>query len=939
MPFPAARRRKSPLLSFTLSVQQAPSRFVSIFFEADHFFPNGFSADDSVEMELRSRRKLSTNPIVNGSGYKSSSSSDDEKDDSISRSDNSDDSVSSSGDTLISDGQFESDKDSDVEILSGKREVVVNDGEADGCAIDDKKRMNIGSNKKTTGAGGTSEAVENDDVVRNVGNEAGLQGMPLADDNNSDPPGEDDIVPNIPPKNVDPPAKKRKRGPWMWQILEMEIWDWLEENIDEDTDLVNLNEKINEIAEAPSDLTMPLLRYQKEWLAWALKKEASEARGGILADEMGMGKTIQAIALVLAKRERSRAASHFTESSLPAPSSTGLPEVKGTLVICPPVALTHWESEIIRFTAKGSTKVLIYHGASRGKTVRQLTECDFVLTTYAIVETEYRRNSISKTHVEELSPRPRFKNFNKTPEGSKVDSTQHTSSMENGAFSQQSESKMPLILHSLKWERIILDEAHYIKDRKLNTAQAVFALESSFKWALSGTPLQNRVGELYSLIRFLRINPYSYYFCRHCDCKILEYRPSRDCKSCTHPPYTHFFWWNKYVAKPIRTQGCSGEGKNAMNLLKNKILKDIMLRRAKKGRAADLALPPKMVSLRRDSMNITEEDYYTSLYKGSRAEFNTYIQQGRLRNDYANMFGFLTRLQKAANHLYLVEYSKPKQTCCTCFITVKEAVVPWITCLIQTEAVIYSMTISKDWNEKLKVNPCDHVFCNTCWTMWTSDGSTICPKCYDMSASSSNQKEINSVRRYRESSILDRIQLEDFQTSTKIDALKEEIRFMLERDGSAKGLVFSQFPSFLDLICYSLGKSGISSVQLVGSMTMSDKDSAIKKFNEDPACKIFLISLKAGGIALNLTVASHVFLMEPCWNPAVELQAVDRVHRIGQGKPTRIVRFVIENTIEERLLKIQEKKDLAFDGIMGGGSSEGLSKLTMDDLRFLFTYS
>ncbi|CAM8877182.1 unnamed protein product [Rhodiola kirilowii] len=607
--------------------------------------------------------------------------------------------------------------------------------------------MNIGSNKKTTGAGGTSEAVENDDVVRNVvrnvGNEAGLQGMPLADDNNSDPPGEDDIVPNIPPKNVDPPAKKRKRGPLTWQILEMEIWVWLEENIDEDTDLVNLNEKINETAEAPSDLTMPLLRYQKEWLAWALKKEASEARGGILADEMGMGKTIQAIAL-----------------------------------------------------------------------------------------TEYRRNSISKTHVEELSPRPRFKNFNKTPEGSK---------------------------------------AHYIKDRKLNTAQAVFALESSFKWALSGTPLQNRVGELYSLIRFLRINPYSYYFCRHCDCKILEYRPSRDCKSCTHPPYTHFFWWNKYMAKPIRTQGCSGEGKNAMNLLKNKILKDIMLRRTKNGRAADLALPPKMVSLRRDSMNITEEDYYTSLYKGSRAEFNTY-----------DLYDLL---------------------------------------------FIY------------QVNPCDHVFCNTCWTMWTSDGSTICPKCYDMSASSSNQKEINSVRRYRESSILDRIQLEDFQTSTKIDALKEEIRFMLERDGSAKGLVFSQFPSFLDLICYSLGKSGISSVQLVGSMTMSDKDSAIKKFNEDPACKIFLISLKAGGIALNLTVASHVFLMEPCWNPAVELQAVDRVHCIGQGKPTRIVRFVIENTIEERLLKIQEKKDLAFDGIMGGGSSEGLSKLTMDDLRFLFTYS
>ncbi|KAJ8428093.1 hypothetical protein Cgig2_013305 [Carnegiea gigantea] len=109
--------------------------------------------------------------------------------------------------------------------------------------------------------------------------------------------------------------------------------------------------------------------------------------------------------------------------------------------------------------------------------------------------------------------------------------------------------------------------------------------------------------------------------------------------------------------------------------------------------------------------------------------------------------------------------------------------------------------------------------------------------------------------------------LDDFQTSTKIDALgwglgeymREEIRFMVERDGSAKGIVFSQFTSFLDLIMYSLQKSGITCVLLDGSMTIPARDNVIKRFHEDPDCRIFLISLKGGGVALNLTVASHVF--------------------------------------------------------------------------------
>ena len=105
--------------------------------------------------------------------------------------------------------------------------------------------------------------------------------------------------------------KKRKKSgdlkpTLMWEIWEEEHDKWIDMNLTEDVDLDHQNELVSETADAPSDLIMPLLRYQKEWLAWALKQEESTTRGGILADEMGMGKTIQAIALVLSKREISQ---------------------------------------------------------------------------------------------------------------------------------------------------------------------------------------------------------------------------------------------------------------------------------------------------------------------------------------------------------------------------------------------------------------------------------------------------------------------------------------------------------------------------------------------------------------------------------------------------------------------------------------------------------
>jgi DNA repair protein RAD16 len=126
----------------------------------------------------------------------------------------------------------------------------------------------------------------------------------------------------------------------------------------------------------------------------------------------------------------------------------------------------------------------------------------------------------------------------------------------------------------VSWFRIILDEAHLIKDRSTSTARAVFNLVSLNKWCLTGTPLQNRVGELYSLIRFLRIDPHAYYFCRskECNCKSLQYRFTQSrCDECGHSVIQHYCHFNKHILNPIKRSGYVSEGRKAMLKLKQQV--------------------------------------------------------------------------------------------------------------------------------------------------------------------------------------------------------------------------------------------------------------------------------------------------------------------------------------------------------------------------------
>jgi superfamily II DNA or RNA helicase len=169
-------------------------------------------------------------------------------------------------------------------------------------------------------------------------------------------------------------------------------------------------------------------------------------------------------------------------------------------------------------------------------------------------------------------------------------------------------------------------------------------------------------------------------------------------------------------------------------------------------------------------------------------------------------------------------------------------------------------------------------------------------------------------------------------SSAKLDVLLGQLREVL--DEGHKALVFSQFTSLLRILRARLDRDGVIYEYLDGATR--DRQTRVERFQNDKDCPLFLVSLKAGGLGLNLTAAEYVFILDPWWNPAVEAQAVDRAHRIGQTRPIFAYRLIARDTVEERVLELQKtKRDLAAAII--GAENSMIRDLRSEDLAFLLS--
>jgi SNF2 family DNA or RNA helicase len=170
------------------------------------------------------------------------------------------------------------------------------------------------------------------------------------------------------------------------------------------------------------------------------------------------------------------------------------------------------------------------------------------------------------------------------------------------------------------------------------------------------------------------------------------------------------------------------------------------------------------------------------------------------------------------------------------------------------------------------------------------------------------------------------------ESSAKLDVLVPRLLEVAEE--GHKALVFSQFTSMLAILRSKLDAAGVTYEYLDGRTRR--RGEKVARFQEDPACPLFLISLRAGGLGLNLTAAEYVFLLDPWWNPAVEAQAIDRTHRIGQTREVFAYRLIAQDTVEEKVLQLQQRKRDLADAVLSADSI-GLRHLTRDDLELLLS--
>ncbi|RMD43920.1 hypothetical protein DV735_g1195, partial [Chaetothyriales sp. CBS 134920] len=616
-------------------------------------------------------------------------------------------------------------------------------------------------------------------------------------------------------------------------------------------------------APQPANITQKLKPFQREGLDWMQKQEQSQWRGGLLGDEMGMGKTIQAVSLIM--------------SDYPAK----LP----TLVVVPPVALMQWQAEIKSYT-DGKLSVLVYHVSANPKcknmSLKEVMKYNVIMVSYSGLESMYRKES---------------KGWNRGGGLVKEDS----------------------LLHAIHYHRLILDEAHSIKQRTTGVARACFALKSNYKWCLSGTPVQNRIGEFFSLLRFLEVQPFACYFCKACSCKQLHWSQdeAKMCLQCKHSGFNHVSVFNQEILNPI-TQVDDSELRKA-GLAKLRLITDrIMLRRIKRDHTSSMELPPKDIVLHNEFFGEMERDFSASIMSNSTRKFDTYVAQGVMLNNYANIFGLIMQMRQVANHpdLILRKNAAGGQNVLVCRL-----------CDELAEDAIRSR--------------CRHEFCRQCARNYIAafDGQAEdaeCPQCHIPLVIDWDQPEIEQEEdNVKKNSIINRIKMEDWTSSTKIEMLVYDLYKLRSRKQTHKSIVFSQFTSMLQLVQWRLQKSGFKTVLLDGSMSPAQRQKSIDYFMKNVDVDVFLVSLKAGGVALNLTEASRVFIVDPWWNPAAEWQSADRCHRIGQRRPCVITRLCIEDSVESRMVLLQEKKANMINGTVNG-DQVALDKLTPEDMQFLF---
>ncbi|PSN71344.1 SNF2 family helicase/ATPase-like protein [Corynespora cassiicola Philippines] len=626
------------------------------------------------------------------------------------------------------------------------------------------------------------------------------------------------------------------------------------------------------------------------------------ARGGILADEMGLGKTLSILSLI-ADFDSLQAAQIFSAQAPPPNPYTVIPQVKNsraTLLVCPLSTMINWKNQIEEHFSGSGLKWVFYHGPERKTmTVDMLADHDLVITTYQVVAGDVNDRNKAMQYIH--------------------------------------------------WFRVVLDEAHAIRSPSTKQSIGACSLAARNRWAVTGTPVQNRLEDLGALFRFIRLEPFN---------------------------TTAGF--NSHILNPFKEADPDVVPKLQL------VVSSVTLRRLKQG---VIDLPARHDSIVRLRFSRDERKLHDWFEQDSARKVNAVTSGDKLGgNTYARILTAILNLRLICAHgrdllndeaLKLTDgmtYENPVD------LDDEEEEIPALTrnqaydmlellnhtdndrCQICRRSVLETESDDEDEEEDHTIGfmtSCYHLICpkhiKRVKAEWSKriepDGLISCQFCatrvrpttFELKNDDWAEYQDERDRMKRDPKLLKKVNSYT-GPHTKTKALLEDLQMSKDEslarphEPPVKSVIFSTWTTHLDLLEIALKNYGHTYVRLDGRMSRSARDKAIETFSHNPDVRNILISIGAGGLGLNLTMANKVYVMEPQFNPAAEAQAVDRVHRLGQTREVTIKRFIMEDSFEEKMLELQRKKKALADLTMARekSSKEQAAKQRLEDLRSLF---
>ncbi|KWU44780.1 hypothetical protein RHOSPDRAFT_17334 [Rhodotorula sp. JG-1b] len=602
---------------------------------------------------------------------------------------------------------------------------------------------------------------------------------------------------------------------------------------------------------------MPERDPKKEAAAAAAKKKQkkkagaqTEKFGGILADDMGLGKTVQMIALMLAH-----------------PSDRKACKSKTTLIVCPVSLMTQWKDEIEK-KADGRLRVLIHHGKGKAES-RKLQKYDVVITSYPTCAGEWpdRKKRANK----------------KSAAGDDSDD-------DDEAAEELAGQAGPLFDPDYMFYRIILDEAHTIKNPTTGMHRACRALRSRYRWCLTGTPIQNSVMDMHALFAFL--GP-------------TVVRPLHEVAT-----------FKSKIEQPIKNKRAK-IGLARLSI----VLQAVMLRRVKtqiiNGRPL-LQLPKReVIESKGPFLDATEAEFYAKIEQKTTDALKEQMKQNGAddRINYVKMLTKLLRMRQACSHPSLVTKESVEDS--------KDALE--LRLAKSSNASSAHTSDADDLADLLGGISLQTRTCSLCAGPISANDeknpNDLCTKCH------------NELKRY------DRL-----KSSTKVKRTLQLLENIRRESATAmaagkppkKTIIFSQWTAMFDVLEPFLRQGGFNYVRYTGQMHPTARAEATSRIKQDPNCTVILVSIKAGAVGLNLTCCSRVILLDLWWNPAIEEQAFDRAHRMGQQDDVKIYKLTIDDTVEDRILTLQADKAQLAKAALDGGSVGNLNKLSVKEILYLF---